>query len=367
MKSFNSQKKLTILVCDDDLADIKLIKSYLKSNNSVNFDVIEADTQEKIEDAIKADNIDLILLDYQMPGKSGFDWLEELKEKNIAPVVMITGTGDESVAVDAMKLGAKDYIPKDKLSTYELGKSILNSIERWEIENERDALLGIAAHEFRNPLATIIGYTEMLITYGDREELKKGEIFETVLERANHLLTMINSLLDITRIDKGTISISKKKIDLTKYLKQKTGEYNLIAKRKNIEIKYIPSVTSLFVNIDEDRLGEVIMNLLDNAVKYSPYNSTVNVDLNKNDNYAIFRVIDEGPGIKEDELKYLFKLFSNVKISSQTTGGEKSTGLGLAICRKIVSLHSGEIDVQSKIGKGTTFIVKLPLSYESNH
>jgi len=113
---------------------------------------------------------------------------------------------------------------------------------------------------------------------------------------------------------------------------------------------------------DKNRFEEVTTNLIDNAIKYSPINSSVFVILTKNQESINIEIKDEGQGIKEAELKFLFKLFSNVKISNRPTGGETSNGIGLAISKKVVQMHDGKISVKSEYGKGTSFIIELPVN-----
>lgn len=363
MNSIDRNHKTHILICDDDKADIKILKSILKSSPGKSYIFYEGTNTSEIEKILieKKDKLDLIFLDYQMPEKSGIEWLEEIRESNFCPIIMLTGRGDESTAVEAMKLGASEYLPKDTLDKFSLFKTITNATERWELENERNALLGIAAHEFRNPLTTIIGYTQMLQSYDDIDVLQKEEMLSHIAERANHILFMINDLLDVTRIGLGTIKLDMQNYDLLNFLNKKTIEFQLKAKKKNIIIQFKPIDKSISLNFDVNRIDEVISNLVDNAIKFSSEGKKIVLSAEKENGYATIKIIDEGPGIKESELKYLFKLFSNVNISTQPTAGEKSTGFGLAICKKIVLLHMGKIDVESEIQKGTTFIVKLPI------
>ncbi|MGB5892600.1 MAG: HAMP domain-containing sensor histidine kinase, partial [Ignavibacteriaceae bacterium] len=229
------------------------------------------------------------------------------------------------------------------------------------MENERDALLGIAAHELRNPLTTIQGYTQMLQMYDAINPENGKEMLSIIGERTRHMLDVINRLLNINSIDKGTLIINKGKNDIVSFLKNEINNFEMTAKSKNIKINFKTTIINLSVCFDKERFNEVTSNLLDNAIKYSEPNTNITVYLKREDNFVLIEISDEGPGIKEEEMKFLFNLFSNVKISTQPTAGEQSTGLGLAICKKIVSLHNGKINVVSEHGKGTTFSVFLPI------
>lgn len=354
---------INILVCDDDKGDIKILSTYFKLIAHEESTIYTATTNEEITSFIKnaKDNIDLIFLDYQMPVKSGLEWLKELSELNIAPVIMLTGRGDEKLAVEALQSGAADYIPKDNLNRYELSRAITGSLKRSEIEKERNALLGIAAHELRNPLTVIQGYVQMLGLYDSINEEKKKEILSVLEERSQYLLNIINKLLDISRIDKGIVQLKLNQVDIINFLEKKISHFKLYSKTKNICIELKTKLKVQKLKIDQDRIDEVISNIIDNAIKYSEPNTKITIDALINKNYFNIIIQDEGPGIKEDELKYLFNLFSNVSISSQPTGGEQSTGLGLAICKKITEQHGGTISVKSLVGEGSKFIVSLPI------
>ncbi|MCF8260558.1 MAG: response regulator [Melioribacteraceae bacterium] len=356
-------RTLNILICDDDRIDIKILKSSLKKISNHNFEIHDAVSKDEIENSLneKGKFWDLIFLDYNMPLKSGIEWLREIVEMDIAPVIMLTGFGDEKTAVDLMKNGAFDYIPKGSLNVYSLEKSINNTLEKWAIQKERNALLGIAAHELRNPITTIMGYAEILKDYSDIEAEKRNEIYSVIQERSEHLLEIINKLLDITRIDNGKITLEKIESDLVKFCENKVAEFNLRGKNKNILISFNTNKTDINYCFDPQRFDEVISNLLDNALKFSHVNSSIDFQIEETDSEIKIEIADKGQGIKHEELQYLFDLFSNTKISSRPTGEEKSTGLGLAICKKIVTMHDGVIMVESEPGKGTNFIVKLPL------
>ncbi|GJQ62644.1 MAG: hypothetical protein SCALA702_16970 [Melioribacteraceae bacterium] len=356
-------ENLNILVCDDDSADLKLFKIHLNNSSLNNPTLFTALNQDEIEQYIAEhkDEIDIVFLDYNMPGKTGIQWLAEMKSLNFAPVVMLTGSGDEEIAVDCMKLGAYSYITKQKFDSFSLSKVIMSTLDKWELEKERKSLLGIAAHELRTPLTTILGYTRLLKDFDEIDAEKRHEILDIIHERAEYQLGVINKLLNITRIDEGTINLNKEIKDIVFFVRRKVHEANLKAKAKEIAIKVITSVPYLEISYDPERLDEVLSNLLDNAIKFSSKSTEIVVELTVSDDQLKVSVQDQGQGIKEEELKYLFKMFSNVKVSSQPTAGEESSGLGLAICKKIVRLHEGTISVQSKINVGTIFTVSLPI------
>jgi two-component system, sensor histidine kinase and response regulator len=287
--------KIKILICDDDKTDIILFKKLFTSEKKKFVEIVEASSTKEIENILSEKNngIDVIFLDYQMPVKSGIEWLREIKHQNIAPVIMLTGQGDEKVAVEAMKEGAVDYIPKDQLMNSDILKTITQAIDRWQIENERDQLLGIAAHELRSPLTVIIGYTDIIKSFTELDEQKKSELNDIINERAKHLLDIINQILDITRIEKGIIELEKIDCNISKILENRVADYSLRAENKNIEIKYQTELPEVMVMIDPNRIDEVLSNLIDNAIKYSNPGTVVNVSLEKQKNNAIIKIADQ--------------------------------------------------------------------------
>lgn len=360
------QTKKRILICDDDATDIKLFKKYIGADKLQNFEFIEFDNGSDLLRALKAKSleIDIVFLDYYLGSQNGLDILREIRKKNLVPVVMLTGRGDEEIAVECMKNGAMDYIPKHVLPEIDIVKTLLNAIEKWEIERERNQLLGIAAHELRNPIATIRGYTEMLQMYDDLDQVQINEIYNVIIERSDHLLNIIKNLLDITRIEKGIIVLKKIEIDVVSLVQKQVQDYQFLGKKKKIQIDFRTNLEKFEFRIDKDRIEEVISNLLDNAIKYSPMDSKLEVALSQTENKIKILIKDQGLGIKQDELKYLFELFSSKKISTLPTGGESRTGIGLAICKKVIDAHGGEILVESEEGKGSTFSIVLPTNLE---
>ncbi len=354
--------KKVILLCDDDKTDRILFKKYLHKNQLLDYGIIEVSNSAELFDLLdnQQTNIYILFLDYFLGDKSGLEILQEIVEKNIAPVIMITGSGDEEIAVECMKEGASDYLPKDTLANQNLGKIIFQAREKWEIKRERDHLLGLAAHELRSPISVILGYAEILKTYDDIGEDEKNQMLDAIRERSNHLLTIINGLLDVTRIDSGIVTLKKAKCNIVNLTRKISSEYRLTSKKKGIEIIFASNIGVPVIEIDPDRIQEVISNILDNAIKYSERNTKINVIVSGNHNHVQVDVIDKGQGIKESELKFLFELFSSKKISSLPTGQEPSTGIGLAICKKVIDAHGGHILVESKPGIGSKFSIILP-------
>jgi PAS domain S-box-containing protein len=225
--------------------------------------------------------------------------------------------------------------------------------------SQRTLLLGVVAHELRGPLALLKGFSEVLsedVQDIDPESMAKylGSINSTVVR----MFTMLNELLDVTSIELGQISLTLEPVNLSQLLKTQVSEYAYIAHKKNITLAERLSSKMLTCNCDAAKISQVVSNFIDNAIKYSEPDTIIEVIGEQQNEKIWVGVKDEGPGIKVDEVQYLFKNFG--KASSRPTGGEKSTGLGLAICKKIIEAHRGEIGVESNPDCGATFWFSLP-------
>lgn len=229
-----------------------------------------------------------------------------------------------------------------------------------ELNKLKNQFLGIAAHDLRNPLGVIMGFSEFLLE--DAEENGSEDnlmMLNSILTSSEFMLRLLNDLLDVTAIESGNLNLNLVKTDLVPIVKKNVELNNVISHKKNISIHFIQSGQFPEINFDSGKIEQVLNNLISNAVKFSQPGTNVFVRLSENESEIIVSVSDQGPGIPEPELEKLFKPFK--KTSVQSTAGEKSTGLGLSIVRNLVLGHKGKIWVESKVGKGTTFYFSLPV------
>lgn len=227
--------------------------------------------------------------------------------------------------------------------------------------SQRSLLLGVVAHELRGPLALLKGFSEVLledIQSIDSDSLSKylTSINSTVVR----MFTLLNELLDVTSIELGQISLNLQLVNLSQLLRTQAGDYSYIAHKKKITLHEHLPTKDLTCLCDWTKISQVISNFIDNAIKYSEPGTSIQLIGEWRGENVWIGIKDQGPGIKPDEIPHLFKNFG--KTSSRPTGGEKSTGLGLAICKKIIESHYGEIGVDSRPGEGATFWFTLPLN-----
>lgn len=365
-----------ILVVDDDRLNIRILGGILKGENYV---VTEADTAEKALELYAQFEPDLVLLDVMLPGIDGFEACRRLKKTygdKTAPVIFITAKTQSDDIVTGLEAGGVDYLPKPfkpkeviariraHLNNQILREQAQTLVEQLSRANAaKNKFLGMAAHDLRNPLASIRGLSEFL-REGAVGPLTPDqvELVDTIHGAAQSMLDMVNELLDVATIESGELRVALEPHNLVDVLAKSVALTNMEAVKKQTRVVFEPHTTSVVLMIDAPKMKQVVDNLLSNAVKYSPPGSTVTaiVGLNAEADSCYFAVRDQGPGIPENERDKLFKDFS--RLSAKPTGGEKSTGLGLAICRKIVEAHRGTIAAENLPGRGCEFRVTLPLS-----
>lgn len=229
-------------------------------------------------------------------------------------------------------------------------------------QNARHAeFVSSVCHEFKTPIAGIKAYTELLMDGDVTDEGEKQDLYGFIDSQLDRLTRLVNNMLNLTRIESGVIKVQRDDCDLNTVLQRAMEVVKPTADDKRIEI--IPELSELYmpVHVDRDLFGQGIINLLSNAVKYTPTGGQVRLRSRLDDTHAIIEVRDTGLGIPPASLPRLFERFYRVPENCQAAAG---TGLGLALVKYIVTqLHGGEISVESKVGEGSCFSVRLPLGH----
>lgn len=229
----------------------------------------------------------------------------------------------------------------------------------FELNQLKNKFLGMAAHDLRNPLASIRGFSEIILS-GDVGSLteEQKEFLTIINSLSQDMLTLVNDLLDVSVIESGKLDLKLEPGSLKELIEERVRVNSILANQKMMKLH-----TSLSdvpkVSFDSIRIAQVIDNLITNAIKYSPPHANIYITLQQKEGKVTMGVRDQGPGISLEEQPKLFGEFQ--RLSTQPTGGEKSTGLGLAIAHKIVTAHNGTIGVESQVGSGSTFTFSLPI------
>ena len=366
-----------ILIVDDDRLNIRILEGILKK--IAGYSTREAYTGEAALSTYEEFQPDLVLLDVMLPGIDGFETCRRLRQQygeDCAPIIFITAKSGSEDVVEGLGAGAVDYLPKPfkpkevlaRIRTHlqnralvEQQKSLVDQLSRANAAKNR--FLGMAAHDLRNPLASIRGLAEFL-QEGAVGPLtaEQMDLVNTIHDASQSMLVMVNELLDVAAIEAGELKLTWVPQNLADLISKTVSLTNMEAAKKGTHVEFNPPATPLVLAIDPAKMKQVLGNLLSNAVKYSPPGSTVRVSAQVDSPPVTcsFAVRDEGPGIPEGERDRLFKDFS--RLSVKPTGGEKCTGLGLAICRKIVEAHHGTIVAENLPARGCEFRVTLPVS-----
>jgi len=290
-----------------------------------------------------------LLRTIQSISRGHFDALDTLYalpgEEGIAPEVADLA---ESIGLILVKLEARDF-------HIEMAAEAEQRLK--ELNELKDKYLGIAAHDLRNPLSSIRGMSEMLINMDLDKDTRKS-FLESINRVSNQMLTLINDLLDVSVIESGGYEMNLTEGNLSELVDERAKIATVDARRKEITLSTdVQDISNCM--FDTERFRQVIDNLLTNAIKFSPSATKIHISCREIGNTIEIAVSDQGPGIPPEEIDKLFGAFQT--LSTRPTGGEKSTGLGLSIAKQIVDSHGGDIEVESKVGIGTTFVVRIPI------
>lgn len=238
--------------------------------------------------------------------------------------------------------------------------------ELQSLNEKKNEFLGLAAHDLRNPLGLISGWTGLAVRNLESGRQPVARVIadlERVLKVAEQMNQIVAELLDISAIESGKLRLDPQPVDLRSILGECEQLYGHLAAEKGIDLALLPGPPLPPVRADRNRVVEVMANLLSNAVKYTHPGGRVRIRSEQVDGEAVTHVEDTGQGLTPEDLAVVFKRFG--KLSARPTAGEPSTGLGLAIVKKIVELHGGRIWVTSERGKGSTFSFSLPVATEN--
>lgn len=223
----------------------------------------------------------------------------------------------------------------------------------------KNQFLGMAAYDIRNPLGVIMTYADFLLDETKETLSEQHQNFlKIIFSSTEFLLSLIEDLLDITQIESGKITLNLMDINIVDMAQKNIDLNNSLASKKNIRIYLNSNSCKIYMDVDPQKMEQVFNNLLTNGVKFSHPGSDIHVSITERDKTVLFEFIDHGVGIPLNMIDKIFTPFG--KATSEGTQGEKTTGLGLSIVKKIVEGHGGTIEVKSSVGNGSTFYVEIP-------
>ena len=378
-----------ILVVDDDTALLQALSQAL----SLRLPEIQVKTTDSAVEALELVqhyDYDAIVSDIKMPGMDGLVLLTRIKELHPeTPALLITGHGERDLAIQALRVGAYDFIQKPidrdyivatlqrAIQTYRLRRQVGEqelALERYaqslevlvqertrelvEANAAKDIFLGMASHELKTPLTSLKGMIQLLKRKHERAEAPLQVQLATMERSVKRMEILVNDLLSTSLLETGMFALHPRRCNLTALCQYILNEY--IA-GTNLIVTLNAPPEPLEVEVDLERIGQVLLNLLSNASKYSPPGAPITITLESAGDKCIVAVQDQGLGIPAEQLPHIFERFYRAPGIERQKGSSDGLGLGLYITRKIVERHGGHIEVQSKPGSGSTFSVILPL------
>jgi len=366
------RKPTRTLIVEDNPGDAFLVQERL-SEGSAPFEIEAAEDLATAMKAVTKKAPDVVLLDLNLPDSHGTETIRKMVRKlpNV-PVLVLTGQDDEDLAIRAVQEGAQDYLFKSELDRGHLVRAINYAIERQtlllalqksrdEQLHFKDQLLSHVSHELRSPLTCIHQFVTILLDgLSGPLTAEQRECLETILKSSNQLRTMINDLLETATIEAGKLKLELRCVPLDDLVNQAGEMLQATAAAKGINLQWSTANEPLLVYADPHRVLQVLLNLLENAVKFTPEGGTINITAQKTSDgaSAIVEVEDTGCGISEAAQPLVFeKLFQEENVSDKA---RKGLGLGLSICKDLVLRQGGNIWVKSQMGRGSTFSFTLP-------
>lgn len=362
----------TILIIEDSKPNLELLDFALSKKK---YSVVTAYNGTLGLQKARETQPDLILLDINLPDSSGFDICKTLKEKpeyaNV-PIIFISANSDAQHLIKGFEAGGADYILKPlklpeilaRVKTH-LKISHLIRLEKHynealkEANTEINKLLGVATHDLRNPLVSIRGLTEYLLESEVSTDQK--ELLDSIHDASETLLFLIENLLDYSSVEAGIVNLTCEPTDILKLIEKAVKLHAITANKKNITLVVKNIHCTQPIQADNKRISQVIDNLITNAIKFSPFKTTITIIVEQDKDKTYIKVQDQGPGIPKDEMHKLFTSFGQTSV--RPTNNEQSTGLGLVICRKIVESHQGTITARNHEQGGAEFLVTLNNSF----
>jgi two-component system sensor histidine kinase GlrK len=231
-----------------------------------------------------------------------------------------------------------------------------------ELDQLKDDFVSSVSHELRSPLSAIAGYVELLMSR-PLEEIKpekRAKAFGIIQESTGRLTTFINDILDLAKLKAGRVEIRKSPVNIRKTAEDILNLYQPLFEKKKLTGKMEVPEDVPVVSLDEEKIKQVITNLISNAFKFTPEGGSITIRGEFDDEKIVMSVVDSGIGIPKDFVGQLFERFKQVPGTREKIGGPKGTGLGLAIAKGIVEAHGGKIWAESEIGKGSSFRFWVP-------
>jgi signal transduction histidine kinase len=361
-----------LLLIEDNPADADLIPALLEDDPGQWHLLVVERLHQGIQ-VLQQQRIDLILADLSLPDAKDLDAVLHLQRMAPqVPIVVLTGLMDEEIGLAALRQGAQDYLIKDQLDRSLLLRAMRYALERAQVQRElqkalqqerdlnalKSRFINTICHEYRTPLTSILSSAEILESYRSQlSEEKQIQHLHRIQTAAVHLSELLTDVVNLGQTESKYHQLHCVSLDLVKACQDLLQDLAL-SHAEGHRIRFQSSHLSLSVWLDPRSFRQILTNLLENALKYSPSSTPIQLQLQQHGNRCSLSVRDFGVGIHPQDLPHIFESFYRSERTQLISG----TGLGLSIVKRLVELHGGELQVDSQLGKGSTFRVQFPLS-----
>jgi signal transduction histidine kinase len=370
-----NKKPLQVLLVEDNAGDARLIREMFRTESAGSFELTHLLRLSEAVIHLAEGGVDIVLLDMGLPDGHGLDTVRRAHAAAPGvPLIVLTGMDDEVLAAQAMKEGAQDYLIKGQIENRALPRVLRYAIERHRMQAETDLLrkrqlqlkdefLSHVSHELRSPLTAIYQFVSILLD-GLAGELnpEQREYLQITLKNSRQLKSMIDDLLEVTRVQAGKPIIESQVTSIPDLIADTITTLQETAAAKGITLStdIAPQVPSAYA--DPTRVRQILIILVDNALKFTPANGVVKVQgrvFEKDPRFLLLEVSDSGCGIHPDSTEQIFERL----YQAPDTGlaGRKGLGLGLHICKELVTRQGGQIWARSELGKGAILSFTLPI------
>lgn len=372
-----------ILILDDNDIDREVCRRHLSRGTGNQYEFVEHNSIDGAIELVSEIRPDCILLDYHLHDGTGVEFLQQLSTiggPRKFPVVMLTGTGSESIAVQVMKAGAQDYLVKDRLNPELLQRTVVTAIykaqterlldeQRVEMERlfqeakeanaRKDQFLAALSHELRTPLTPVLAaITTTDVTRTSPEQMR--EIFGIIRRNIELEARLIDDMLDLTRISRGKLEVTLRPVDLHALLEHAAHACDADREAKDIVLDWHLEAGHAHMQADSARIQQVFWNLLKNAIKFTPHHGRITIATHNEGGSILIEISDTGIGLPPGHTEKIFDAFEqgNTEITRRFGG----LGLGLAISKALVDAHKGSIHARNNAAEsaGATFTITLP-------
>ncbi len=360
------QDPIKVLVVEAPAKDTQQIRQILSGKKDPSYSV-ESETNQRValERVLKSD-IHVVLMDESALRSPGSQVIDHWADKSSStPIIIIADGENQEYVQKAIEKGAQDFLLRSDIDERILPRVIKYAMER-KVSEERTrslanrglAFVSLVSHELRAPLAIVKeGVNLVLDKILGKTNQKQHQVLTATRRNINRLDQIITNMLDISKIEAGDIRLQKQWFDLVDVVKKVIGSYDLQIREKKLNLRVTFSGQTVEVYADKYRIFQILSNLIGNAIKFSE-KGTITIAAFEKSGHIECSISDNGVGIAKDDLAKVFCKFQ--PFGWTPGGGEKGMGLGLAISKSLVELHSGTIQVESQLGKGSCFTFSLP-------